>query len=218
VTRRVVATLLLSAVTASAAAAQKDSLARVFVRHLDGGRDTNSAGDYFTYGLSVMRTAPEEAERAFYWVSRLDPRRADGYYGQFVAWFCADPRRIVDPGRDKDERRRVFDERAQAFLRDPFVAPRLDRFLTALVRREMARGFRQEPDWEALSEGRYAEAARLFRLQMAEDSMAPEPHVEMAFVAYMVQQYDSTVAQLQEALRLRRKATAGKFQSVYGHF
>src|SRR6185503_3294398 len=64
-------------------------------------------------------------------------------------------------------------------------------------------------------EGRYAEAARLFRQQMVEDSTAPEPHVEMSFVAYMVQRYDTTVVQLQEALRIRRKAVAGTFQSVY---
>jgi len=48
--------------------------------HLALGADTNSGQANYEYGLKVVSSDPDEAARAFYWASRIDPSSGDALY------------------------------------------------------------------------------------------------------------------------------------------
>ena len=48
--------------------------------HLAPGADTNSGQANYEYGIKMVNTDPEEAARAFYWASRIDPSSGDALY------------------------------------------------------------------------------------------------------------------------------------------
>ena len=59
--------------------------------------DTNDWEAYYDHAVELLQTRrPAEAEAAFYWAARLDPRRAEPLFGRFVAYFTRDPRRLLD--------------------------------------------------------------------------------------------------------------------------
>ena len=52
---------------------------------LDAQADTNDPSAYFERGRATLMFRPDTAAAAFYWTTRLDPWRADGYYGRAIA-------------------------------------------------------------------------------------------------------------------------------------
>jgi len=59
---------------------------------LDNGADTNSAQNYFNYGMKAVYEHPADAAHAFYWASRLDPESGDALYALRAATILAMPR------------------------------------------------------------------------------------------------------------------------------
>ena len=58
--------------------------------------DTNSAGDYYAFGLSVLDRDPRKASDAFYWASRIDPTWAKPLYARRIALLLdADDRFVI---------------------------------------------------------------------------------------------------------------------------
>jgi tetratricopeptide (TPR) repeat protein len=47
--------------------------------------DTNDAGVYYLRGATTIAFLPDTAAAAFYWVTQIDPWRADAYYARSVA-------------------------------------------------------------------------------------------------------------------------------------
>src|SRR5437867_224215 len=52
---------------------------------LDAGTDTNSAFDYYQYGMRNLTRFPQRAADAFYWASQLDPTWAQPLYARRIA-------------------------------------------------------------------------------------------------------------------------------------
>lgn len=109
---------------------------------LDNGADTNSAQNYFVYGMKTVYDTPLEAAHAFYWASRIDPSSGDALYALRVATLLAMPRDslldYVENGhrgkRKKEETapKRRADQLAldsleyRAYAMNPFVYASLD--------------------------------------------------------------------------------------------
>jgi len=110
--------------------------------HLDNGADTNSAQNYFNYGMKTVYEAPAEAVRAFYWASRIDPSSGDAMYALRAATLLAMPRdTLLDylgngrgkkikkgeaPPKRRPEQLALDSLEYRAFAIDPFVYASLD--------------------------------------------------------------------------------------------
>jgi tetratricopeptide (TPR) repeat protein len=92
------------------------------------GADTNDWEAYYDDAVDLLQTRrPAEAEAAFYWAARLEPRRAEPLFGQVVAYFTRDPRRLLDyigetpHAEDVPGVRRADSLVHEAVLRNPMV-------------------------------------------------------------------------------------------------
>jgi tetratricopeptide (TPR) repeat protein len=93
---------------------------------LPAGADSNDVRDLLVFGNEALNTRPEQARRAFYWASRLDPLAGSPLQAQYDAWLLSDKtqrrawirgdRRELDPGLDSLEQ--------LAAMRDPFTVSR----------------------------------------------------------------------------------------------
>lgn len=109
---------------------------------LDNGADTNSAQNYFNYGMKMVYEKPAEAAHAFYWASRIDPSSGDAMYALRAATLLAMPRdTLLDYLGNGHGKKRKKDEAApkrrpdqlvldsleyRAFAINPFVYASLD--------------------------------------------------------------------------------------------
>ena len=64
--------------------------------------DTNDALQYFLLGQRLIDRDPEQADRAFHWATRLDPRLSEALYGRYVAMLLARAPRLPDYWRGSD--------------------------------------------------------------------------------------------------------------------
>lgn len=77
--------LLVCAGPAARAQASRDSADISARPKLDSAADTNSAQANYAYGMKMVYDNPEEAVRAFYWASRIDPSSGDAMYALWTA-------------------------------------------------------------------------------------------------------------------------------------
>jgi tetratricopeptide (TPR) repeat protein len=78
------ALLAVAALLAPALSAQKKSQTPSRPK-LDVGADTNDARAYYQFGIRMIEDKPEDAGRAFYWASRIDPSSSEVLYAMHVA-------------------------------------------------------------------------------------------------------------------------------------
>lgn len=96
------------------------------------GADTNSAQGYFEYGMQIVYRRPDEAARAFYWASRLDPSSGNALYALHAATILAmSDKELLKYLHSKKGRRApqyvAFDSmESRAYAMDPFVFASLD--------------------------------------------------------------------------------------------
>lgn len=180
---------------------------------MDSGRDTNSAGAYYYWGLGQLRTNPRAARDAFYWASRLDPSWADPLYTQRIAYHLSDLERFWKYlNRTKyvlkqEETKRADSLLYRAMLRDPFLFRRLDKMLIERLIEEMTGGYGGlmggSPDflgWAAYSDTRFGEAVQHYAKAIAKRPKDYELHAERARAFFLMGQFDSTVAEMNLAL------------------
>ena len=74
---------------AGSAARAPDSVSIPARPKLDAGADTNSAQANYAYGMKMVYENPEEAVRAFYWATRIDPSSGDAMYALRTAKLIA---------------------------------------------------------------------------------------------------------------------------------
>ncbi|HJU89913.1 MAG TPA: tetratricopeptide repeat protein [Gemmatimonadaceae bacterium] len=174
--------------------------------------DTNSAGAYYQLGVILLRARPADAARAFYWASRLDPALAEAMYGRGVA--IALMLRDHGPERAKggaflvprEDYRRVDSLRAQAYLRNPFVQITAERaLLPPLVTDPVAMDpyFR---GWLYLISGSPHEAVKSYAEALVRQPQAKKIHAERARAFYAMEQYDSSLTELNVLLASLRRA------------
>lgn len=185
---------------------------------IDAGRDTNSAGAYYWWGLGQFRSNPRAAQDAFYWASRLDPAWADPLYAQRIAYHLSDlPRFWKYLNGTKyvikaAETRRVDSLFYEAMLRDPFLFRRHDKMLLDRLVEDMTEGrshliggspsFRA---WVAYSETRFRDAVEFYAEAIRKKPDNYELHAERARSFYHLMRFDSTVAEMNRALEGYRK-------------
>jgi tetratricopeptide (TPR) repeat protein len=120
-----VAGMLLLALPAFALRAQDTS--NVPRPKLALGADSNSAQANYKYGVETVRTNPDEAVRAFYWASRLDPTSGDAMYALRAATILAmSPKDLQSyvtqwQSQRSPEQLRLDSLVARAYAIDPFV-------------------------------------------------------------------------------------------------
>jgi Tfp pilus assembly protein PilF len=185
---------------------------------MDAGRDTNSAGAYYYWGLGQLRYNPRGAEDAFYWASRLDPAWADPLYAQRIAFHMSNLERFWKYLRGTKYVLKSADvKRAdslyfRALLRDPFLFRRHDKALIDRLIEEatgqyggLISGDPGMRGWFAYSETRFREAVDFYAKAIAKDPKDYELHAERARCFYHMVQFDSTVAEMNRALEGYRK-------------
>jgi tetratricopeptide (TPR) repeat protein len=102
---------------------------------LPAGADTNDAQVYLEVGRTLLRKAPAEAAKAFYWATRISPGMAEGYYGRRVALLMSDPARLVlymegdKKVVESAEMRRIDSLYLRALTLNPLLYRRLDDIL-----------------------------------------------------------------------------------------
>ncbi|HMC54336.1 MAG TPA: tetratricopeptide repeat protein [Gemmatimonadaceae bacterium] len=197
---------------------------------MDVSSDTNSAQAYYDLGLLRLQGGASQAKDAFYWSARLDPRNGSAYIARRIAWFCEDPERFFRFAANprwfsKDAEAQEMDSLVmKGMLRDPFSPPRLYPLLMRMIRREaFSAGVNMMPNrmdpsevaWYALLDGDYPTAAQNYAKVVKKYPKSPYPHVQRANAMYYLGQYDSTAAELAEAVKLMSDQEEKKIVIVY---
>jgi tetratricopeptide (TPR) repeat protein len=185
---------------------------------MEAGRDTNSAGAYYYWGLGQLQRNPRAAEDAFYWASRIEPAWADPLYAQRIAFHMSNLERFwkylmgTKYVLKSDDIKRTDSLVFRAMLRDPFFFRRHDKMLIDRLVEELTGEFggliSGDPEmraWFAYSQTRFAEAVELYAKAIAKKPKDYELHAERARAFFHMAQYDSTVAEMNLALEGYRK-------------
>ena len=185
---------------------------------MDAGRDTNSAGAYYYWGLGQLQRNPRAAEDAFYWASRLDPAWADPLYAQRIAFHMSDLERFwkylagTKYVLKSADVKRTDSLHFRAMLRDPFFFRRHDKALIDRLVEELTGQYggviSGDPEmraWFAYSQTRFPEAVALYAKAIEKKPKDYELHAERARAFFHMGQFDSTVAEMNRALEGYRK-------------
>lgn len=185
---------------------------------MEADRDTNAAAAYYWWGLGQMVRNPRGAEDAFYWASRLDPAWADPLYAQRIAFHMSNMERFyryligTKYVIKNSDVRRADSLYFRALLRDPYLFRRHDKTLLDRLIEELTGeygGFvTGDPEmraWNAYSQTRFPEAADLYARAIEKKPKKYDLHAERARVFYHMGRFDSTVAEMNLALKGYRK-------------
>ncbi len=184
---------------------------------MQAGRDTNSAGAYYYWGLGQLESSPRSAEDAFYWASRLDPAWADPLYAQRIAFHMSNLDRFwkyligTKYVLKSADVRRADSLHFRALLRDPFFFRRHDKMLIDRLYQEftgqhgMISGDPEMRAWFAYSQTNFQQAVELYARAIEKEPKDYELHAERARAFYHMNRFDSTVAELNLALAGYRK-------------
>jgi tetratricopeptide (TPR) repeat protein len=185
---------------------------------MEAGRDTNSAGAYYYWGLGQLQHNPRAAEDAFYWASRLNPSWADPLYAQRIAFHMSNLERYwkyrigTKYVLKSAEVKRADSLYYRAMLRDPFFFRRHDKTLIDRLIEELTGqygGFISgDPEmraWFAYSQTRFPEAVDFYAKAIAKRPKDYELHAERAQAFFHMGRFDSTVAEMNLAIEGYRK-------------
>lgn len=212
--------------------------------HLPAGLDSNSAQVYYDYGLEKLDRDPEEAANAFYWSMRLNPVSADAYYARRCALLLSDQyrfQRYVQGDRrtvQSDEIKRIDSLYFYSLTINPFLYRRLDlrlyqSFIRGLVEeyarrnnvsasevqfevdREMSQGPASMRAWQAYSEGRFDAALNYYAEAIKHERDKTVYRTDRGRLFFQLNQADSALAELTQALDDMRKADKKDLVFVY---
>lgn len=212
--------------------------------HLPAGVDTNSAQVYYDYGLEKLDRDPEEAADAFYWSMRLDPVSADAYYARRCALLLSDRyrfQRYIEGDRrtvQSDEIKRIDSLYLYSLTINPFLYRKLDlrlfrSYISQLVDdyarrnnvsanevqyevdREMSQGPASMRAWQAYSEGRFDDALRYYAEAIQHERDKTVYRTDRGRLFFQLNQADSALAELTQALDDMRKSDKKDLVYVY---
>jgi tetratricopeptide (TPR) repeat protein len=109
--------------------------------NLGTGADTNDAKSYYVWGVEEIGRHPEDAARALYWATRINPSWAEAYYAEWAALQLSNPRRLElylkgDKGTHRSPAIRRIDS---VYMRAAILEPFAYRKFEALMFEELAR-------------------------------------------------------------------------------
>jgi Tfp pilus assembly protein PilF len=206
--------------------------------------DTNDAAAYYSAGMAVLDHDPEGAAASFYWASRLNPNMAPAFYARRVAMLLEDHRRLLrywqgDEGTVKSKEIKQIDSLYyHALTLDPFVPQSLDRNIFDAVLDEVSRNLERQTGesadqlrfelqqymfdaptdlraWQAATDGRLAEALKLYDQAIGSASFKAPLRIDRANVFYQLGRMDSTLAELTAAADEMRKRDNKDLVYVY---
>jgi tetratricopeptide (TPR) repeat protein len=129
-----------SAHASATAPAARDSATVPSRPKLDPSADSNSAQANYAYGMKMVYDNPEEAVRAFYWASRIDPSSGDALYALWTAKLITLSDAELDAYLDRGQAKRTHSQLAldsliyRAYEVNPFLFSSID---GALMRRTL---------------------------------------------------------------------------------
>jgi Tfp pilus assembly protein PilF len=184
--------------------------------HLAPGADTNSGQSNYEYGIKMVNSDPEEAARAFYWASRIDPSSGDALYAlraaKVLAMNADEFTAYMEWHGDKRTPQQLALDSLvyRAYLIDPFTFGSIDaaimrRSIEAWVRKskpkidagELAFAVAIEMQefgnraWFAYTQGKFDDALRMYAEQLKAKPMPlmKKKEAERAWQAF----YDATI-------------------------
>lgn len=195
---------------------------------LDAVVDTNDWEAYYQYGMATVQRQPAKAASAFYWASRLNPARAEPYYGQWAATWLSKRETLLEYWRGAEyvvnsgEGQKIDTLLWEATIRNPLLHRGLQRLLLAAVYDlQMGPGnwtwsTNSEDDaWRAYTEGRFAEAAAGWGAVLAEKPNRYSLHEQRAYAFASMQQLDSAIASMNRLVEEMDKRDRKKLRSFY---
>ncbi len=223
----VLATLLL----AVPLAAQADPRVVPKRPRLQAPADTNSAVEYYWFGVSKLVDDPQRAAAAFYWASRLDPGWAEPVYGRQVALVLANPY-LLDGyirrarGARRNDRLDAIDSlEAVALYRNPWISRRMGgAILSTWIRQQVqdsrvAQYIREDYPalgaWMSYMEGKFEQSAAEYATAVRRDPGAHDLQYLRALPFVALGQYDSAVTAVRAALTATRRSTVDSLSFGY---
>jgi len=209
------------------------------------GVDTNNAQVYYDFGLEKLERDPELAADAFYWASRINPAMADAYYArrcalllidryQFQRYYQGDKRTI-----QSDEVKRIDSLYYYSLTINPFLYRKLDlrlfnayiaNFADDYARRhnvsanevqfEVQRWINDGASpsmraWQAYGEARFDDALRYYADAIKRAKDKAEFRADRGRLFFQLNQADSALAELTQALEEMRKIDKKDLVYVY---
>lgn len=154
------------------------------------GMDTNDARAYLVYGSRMIDSKPEEASKAYYWASRIDPASAEALYGMQTAALMrmrAGDLYDYSAKKRKPEYLALDSLLFRAYTMNPFFFRNLDRSVTRRYIEAMVRDEHPSVDaaelnvailnymqdskhtaWQSYASGRFPEALALYAKRLKE--------------------------------------------------
>jgi tetratricopeptide (TPR) repeat protein len=206
--------------------------------------DTNDPQAYYAYGLSILNTKPKIAADAFYWSTQLNPHSGEAFYARRVALLLTDMRRLIkywDGDRNtlrSAEIKRIDSLYLHAMTLNPFLYEKLDgelfkAIIEELVAGDAARagisagelqfavdGWLSRADagtkaWRFYSEGRFPEALDYYARAIKSARIKYGYRSMRGRLFFQLNQPDSALAELKQAVEEARTRDAKDFQYVY---
>jgi Flp pilus assembly protein TadD len=189
---------------------------------LAAAADTNDWEAYFDAGVDWLNNRQHaEAEAAFYWSSRLNPRRAEPFYARYATAWARDVQRFSkylehDPSKPPPpEFRRIDSLRYRAVVRNPLVFQGL--IMAAL--QELPGRWRED----AMTRAWIAYGTLDFNTALASFSRAldrdPKQFAEVRYMRantfFATQRLDSATAELTQLLDTLRRREEKEIRPVY---
>ena len=167
--------------------------------------DTNDANAYYLRGLGTIAFRPDTAAAAFYWVTQLDPWRADAYYARSVALLRTlwgkhrELEMWLPKRRPRENEMQVIDSLNQiAYRLDPYIDRRFDRlvgppvspFMCDRVRNAISAGMC------FMQFGNYEKSVERLGAALKKDPKQVYLHYLRAQAHFQIGQFDSAAAEL----------------------
>ena len=206
--------------------------------------DTNDAQAYYDFGLAQLKPQPKIAADAFYWSTRLNPTRGEGFYARRVALLLTDKRRLVRYWNDdrgtlrSPEIRRIDSMYLHALTLNPFLYEKLDQLLYSAIVEEfvnqesirtgapmaeiqyavdawLVRAGPAMKAWQAYGDGRFDEALREWASAIKSARFKYGYRSMRGRLFFQLNEVDSSLTELKLAIEEMRKRDNKDLVYVY---
>ena len=226
--RSLVVIIAVAAAVAPAPLAAQKSKKEIKRPKLDAAVDTNDWQAYYQYGMAAINLHPDRAANAFYWASRLNPARAEPYYGQWVATWMTKPETLREYWSGTDfvvnsgEAQKIDTLVYEATIRNPLLHRGMRRLLIAAVYdAQVGRGnwnWSDDPEdaaWLDYTEGRFEKAAAGWGAVLAKNPKRYALHEQRAYAFASMQQLDSAIVSMTHLIEELDKRDRKKLNRFY---
>ena len=201
---------------------------------LDAGRDTNSAGAYYQWGMQHLTDRPDKAADAFYWAARLEPSGAEPWYGRWAALLLSKQHRdmfalVSEDSKNRKENAKIDSLKYEALMREPLLYTKLDAVLARDFFQAISQATEGEftevdlamvPDpelkgWLAYGSGRFDESVKQYAIAIGRKPKEHGLHAGRARAFIPMLQYDSAAAEFEAERKVEQQSEESTLVRVY---